>query len=234
MAVTSFIINVNSAKPQELLAFYRDIVGLKPNPDMGESALMAAQTPFLIDGHEALHGATKEPARLWHNFFVDDLASEQKRMEAAGVKFIRTAGKEPWGGSISTFIDPDGNYGQLIQFDPVKGGLYSMALNTDDVPRLTSFYVDLLGLVLNPDMGAVMAGPTPLHIAEHSEVHGPAKEPARELPDFFVDDLAAEQKRLEAAGVKFIRTAGKEPWGGVISTFIDPDGNYGQLIEYKP
>jgi predicted enzyme related to lactoylglutathione lyase len=53
------------------------------------------------------------------------------------------------------------------------------------------------------------------------------------LLDFFVDDLAAEQKRLEAAGVKFIRTAGKEPWGGVISTFLDPDGNYCQLIEFK-
>ena len=234
MAVTSFIININSENPARLHTFYRDVVGLKPNPGMGETALMAAQTPFLIDGHGDVHGATKEPARAWHNFFVDDLASEQSRMEAAGVKFIRTAGKEPWGGSISTFIDPDGNYGQLIQFDPVKGGLYSMALNTDDVPRLQNFYVDVLGLVPNPDMGAVMAGPTPLHIADHSDVHGPSKEPARVLLNFFVDDLASEQKRLEAAGVKFIRTAGKEPWGGTISTFVDPDGNYAQLIEYKP
>jgi predicted enzyme related to lactoylglutathione lyase len=234
MPITQFLINVNSENPERLHKFYRDVVGLKPNPDMGESALMAAQTPFLIDGHSDVHGATREPARVWHNFFVDDLASEQKRMEAAGVKFIRTAGKEPWGGAISTFIDPDGNYGQLIQFDPVNGGLYSMALNTDDIPRLTHFYVDILGLVPNPDMGAVMAASTPLHIADHSEVHGPAKDPPRVLPNFFVDDLAAEQKRLEAAGVKFIRTAGKEYWGGVISTFVDPDGNYGQLIEFKP
>ena len=62
----------------------------------------------------------------------------------------------------------------------------------------------------------------------------PPRSPPRMLLDFFVDDLAAEQKRLEAAGVKFIRTAGKEQWGGVISTFLDPDGNYCQLIEYKP
>ena len=54
------------------------------------------------------------------------------------------------------------------------------------------------------------------------------------LLNFMVDDLAAEQKRLEAQGVKFIRTAGKEYWGGVISTFVDPDGNYPQLIEFKP
>ena len=234
MAVDSFLVNVNSAKPEEMRTFYREIVGLKPNPDMGEGAMMAAQTPFIIDGHDAVQGATTEPARCLHNFFVDNLASEQKRMEAAGVKFIRTAGKEPWGGSISTFIDPDGNYGQLIQFDPVKGGLYSIGLATDDVPRLTSFYVDVMQLVPNPDMGAVMAGPTPLHIADHSDVQGATKEPPRTLLNFMVDDLASEQKRMDAAGVKFIRTAGKEPWGGVISTFIDPDGNYGQLIEYKP
>jgi predicted enzyme related to lactoylglutathione lyase len=54
------------------------------------------------------------------------------------------------------------------------------------------------------------------------------------LLDFFVDDLAAEQKRLEAAGVRFVRKEGKEYWGGVISTFLDPDGNYVQLIEFRP
>lgn len=54
------------------------------------------------------------------------------------------------------------------------------------------------------------------------------------LIDFFVDDLKAEQARLESRGVKFIRKEGKEYWGGVISTFLDPDGNYCQLIEYKP
>lgn len=32
----------------------------------------------------------------------------------------------------------------------------------------------------------------------------------------------------------FIRTAGREPWGGVISTFADADGNYCQLIEFRP
>jgi catechol 2,3-dioxygenase-like lactoylglutathione lyase family enzyme len=49
-----------------------------------------------------------------------------------------------------------------------------------------------------------------------------------------VDDIAAEEARLEALGVTFIRKQGREDWGGVISTFLDPDGNYGQLIEFKP
>ena len=54
------------------------------------------------------------------------------------------------------------------------------------------------------------------------------------LPHFFVEDLASEQERLKAKAVKFVREAGREEWGGVISTFLDPDGNYVQLIEYKP
>ena len=49
-----------------------------------------------------------------------------------------------------------------------------------------------------------------------------------------VDDLVAEQRRIEGHGVKFIRTAGREYWGGIISAFPDPDGNLVQLWEYKP
>jgi predicted enzyme related to lactoylglutathione lyase len=118
MSVNQFIFNVNSENPERLHKFYRDVIGLTPNPDMGESALMAGSTPFLIDGHTGVKGAAKEPPRMLLNFMVDDLASEQKRLEAAGVKFIRTAGKEPWGGVISTFVDPDGNYAQLIEYKP--------------------------------------------------------------------------------------------------------------------
>ena len=31
----------------------------------------------------------------------------------------------------------------------------------------------------------------------------------------------------------FIRKEGTEYWGGVISTFLDPDGNYCQLMSMK-
>jgi hypothetical protein len=34
--------------------------------------------------------------------------------------------------------------------------------------------------------------------------------------------------------VKFSRSQGREYWGGVISTFADPDGNLLQLIQFKP
>ena len=49
-----------------------------------------------------------------------------------------------------------------------------------------------------------------------------------------VEDSVAEQTRIEAQGVVFSRTRGEEPWGGIISTFQDPDGNPIQLIEFHP
>lgn len=118
MQVDQFIVNVNSEQPDRLIPFYRDVVGLTPNPDIGPGAFMVGPSMFIIDGHDGVHGPTKEPPRVLINFVVDDLASEQKRLEDQGVQFVRRAGKEPWGGVISTFADPDGNYCQIIEYKP--------------------------------------------------------------------------------------------------------------------
>jgi predicted enzyme related to lactoylglutathione lyase len=118
MKVNSLVINVTSEKPERLLTFYRDVVGLPPNPDIGDGAFNAGGTPFIVDGHSQTKGPAKEPQRVLINFFVDDLAADQSRLEALGVKFIRTGGREYWGGVISTFLDPDGNYCQLIEYKP--------------------------------------------------------------------------------------------------------------------
>ena len=118
MQVTSFIVNLTSEQPEELVRFYRDVVGLPQNTEMGEGAFEVAGAHLLVNNHSETHGPVKEPQRVLINFFVEDLASEQQRIEGQGVTFIRSAGKEPWGGVISTFPDPDGNYCQLIEFKP--------------------------------------------------------------------------------------------------------------------
>jgi predicted enzyme related to lactoylglutathione lyase len=86
----------------------------------------------------------------------------------------------------------------------------------------------------NMGEGTLDIGGQALGFDAHSDINGGTKEPARVLLDLFVDDVAAEQARLEKSGVKFIRTQGREEWGGIISTFLDPDGNYCQIIEYRP
>ena len=118
MKVNSFIFISTREDPERLVAFYRDVIGLKPNPEMGEGTFDAGGTPFMVDGHSETKGEASEPQRALFNFFVDDVEAEQRRLEEQGVKFIRTAGREEWGGVISTFGDPDGNYGQLIAFTP--------------------------------------------------------------------------------------------------------------------
>jgi predicted enzyme related to lactoylglutathione lyase len=121
MKVDSFVLTVTSEDPGRLVAFYRDVVGLVQKPEMGEGAFDAGGASFMIDGHSETKGQAKEPQRVLIDFFVGDLKSEQGRLEQQGVKFIRTAGREPWGGVISTFADPDGNYCQLIEFKPGAG-----------------------------------------------------------------------------------------------------------------
>lgn len=119
MKPTSFIVNVTTDQTPAMIAFYRDVLELPQNPNIGEGAFeVSPGATFIIDGHSEVKGKAKEPARVLIDFFVDDLAAETKRLKAQGVKFTREAGKEEWGGVISTFLDPDGNYLQLIQYTP--------------------------------------------------------------------------------------------------------------------
>ena len=230
----NLIVNLNSANPEALVAFYREKIGLKSNPGMGESALMAANTPFVIDGHSEIHGPCKEPARTLFNFSATDVGKEKARLESLGVPFLGPPSDAPI--SFATFVDPDGNYGQIFSMEgaPPELEMFVIMRTSPDPERMRAFYREVVGLSDDfPDLGnPFMAGETSLYIGAHSEVHGQAQEPPRVLLNLPVADLAAEQKRIEGHGVTFIRSAGREAWGGVISTFADPDGNYLQLMEY--
>ena len=122
MNVTAFNLNITSEQPNALIAFYRDVVGLPTDPDLGDWAFKVGGAHLVIDGHSEVHGRAKEPQRYLINFTVDDLAAEQQRLESQGVTFIRRAGREEWGGIISTFLDPDGNYCQIIEYKPEQPG----------------------------------------------------------------------------------------------------------------
>jgi predicted enzyme related to lactoylglutathione lyase len=236
MNINGIVYNLNSGQPDAVRAFYRDQLNFKTNPDMGEGALLAAGTPFIVDSHSEISGATKEPPRTFISVMVDDVEEEQARLQAAGVRFLGPPSRQPI--SFATFVDPDGNYGQIFSMAGVPAGTEQFVISrySDQPERLREFFRNVVGLSDDyPDLGnPFLAGGTSIYVSEHSEVHGPTQEPARIMINFFIDDLAAEQARIEGHGVKFIRSAGREPWGGVISTFADPDGSYLQLIEMQP
>jgi predicted enzyme related to lactoylglutathione lyase len=114
--VKEFILNITSDQPDELRRFYQDVVCLPLSNELGENALKIGGGLLAFDNHSEVHGPAREPQRHLLNLLVDDLAAEQARLEAQGVTFIRKAGREEWGGLISTFLDPDGNYCQLVQY----------------------------------------------------------------------------------------------------------------------
>ena len=115
MKVNAFNVNVCSEQPERLIGFYRDVVGLQPMPQISAGAFLAGNAALLVDGHSEVKGSAREPERILLTFTVDDATAEQRRLEAAGVKFVRPATREPWGGLVATFLDLDGNYCQLNQ-----------------------------------------------------------------------------------------------------------------------
>ena len=113
----------------------------------------------------------------------------------------------------------------------------SIQLASDNPRRMLEFYRDVVQLPVVEGMGDHALQLVPggvLFLVDHSEVRGSNANAARCIIDLHVGDLDAQQARLESAGVRFLRSKGVEYWGGVISTFEDPDGNRVQMIQFKP
>jgi predicted enzyme related to lactoylglutathione lyase len=99
----------------------------------------------------------------------------------------------------------------------------------NDLELATGFYRDTLGLPLlssSPGHGyaAFCAGSVRLGIAVpgsgHAELVGRHTGIGLDVPD-----LQAEHARLSALGVRFTLPPTRQPWGGFMAMFSDPDGN---------
>jgi predicted enzyme related to lactoylglutathione lyase len=106
----------------------------------------------------------------------------------------------------------------------------SLLVGSSQVDEMKTWYRRAFDPVEN-EMGAFEFGPVQLFIEEHSEVKGPAKEPARILINLNVTDCRGLEAHLRDLGVKWIREVEQMPFG-LIGTVADPDGNYVQIIEW--
>jgi catechol 2,3-dioxygenase-like lactoylglutathione lyase family enzyme len=102
-------------------------------------------------------------------------------------------------------------------------------------PQMRRFYAQILGLpTLSDRVGFInfewKGFRLTLHL--HDRVRGPSTEPDRVLLNFAVDDLVAWHERLSTAGAPCRRLPSPEPWGGLVATYSDPDGNLVQLIQF--
>jgi len=105
---------------------------------------------------------------------------------------------------------------------------------SEDLNNLLPFYRDVLKLeVISESPGFVLLGKDQpeapaLGLGTHSEVHGRNADPARHMIGLESDDLAADWKRLKAAGVEFIEDP--TDYGDLsLATLKDPEGNLVQM-----
>ncbi len=102
---------------------------------------------------------------------------------------------------------------------------------------MRAFYVDALGLSPRSDRSAFVNfefGGRRLTITLHDDVEGLTREPVRIMINFAVDGIDEMFERLIDHGAPAIRPPSPEPWGGLVATTADPDGNVIQLLEFRP
>ncbi len=109
-----YAVRVFTTRWEETLSFYRDVVGFPVqyvNADIGwaQFSLGAAYI-----GLERCAADDPEAAELVGRFVglsieVDDIESTFERLSAAGVEFTGPPERQPWGGTLAHFKDPDGN-----------------------------------------------------------------------------------------------------------------------------
>jgi catechol 2,3-dioxygenase-like lactoylglutathione lyase family enzyme len=103
---------------------------------------------------------------------------------------------------------------------------------TSDMDAAVAFYRDVVGLALEvrrgDDWAEFRAGP--VRLALHGIDAAAHRTPSGTVV-FAVDDLDAERRRLEAAGVRFEEHVGEVEGRLRFATFRDPDGNPVQLLE---
>jgi len=113
-------------------------------------------------------------------------------------------------------------------------GLRGATTWSENLDNLLPFYRDLLGLpVAVQTPGFVVLGKldaATLALGTHSGVHGKNTDPARHMVALETDDVDAESKRLEAAGVSFVEKP--TDYDRLrIATLRDPEGNLIQLLQ---
>ncbi|MCX6048313.1 MAG: VOC family protein [Chloroflexi bacterium] len=101
-----------------LLPFYRDVLGIKVTMESPGFVLLGGNPPespaLGLGTHSKVRGSNSDPARCMVGFASDDVKADWLRLKAAGVEFV----DDPAGDGfliIATLKDPEGNLVQLFQ-----------------------------------------------------------------------------------------------------------------------
>lgn len=121
-----------SENPDELMKFYRDVLELEfvSKTDISEKEGISADYGYefmltekgdkvWIGKHSDVKGRSKEPIRIMHNLYTDDVQKWYEKVKSAGCEILCSPTKtpfyredKPW--YVSTFLDPEGNAWQFM------------------------------------------------------------------------------------------------------------------------
>ncbi|HRK19591.1 MAG TPA: VOC family protein [Hyphomicrobiaceae bacterium] len=125
-------VNLSSRQVSEMDTFYRDVMGLKPEPQLNATRVTTqgypGQVAFLSDGDIQMHLAEKDlgigfrtgqavnPLDRGHIAFrTDDIAAFKKHLDAKGIKYSDYGAWAMSGWQQIFFYDPDGNVIEVHQ-----------------------------------------------------------------------------------------------------------------------
>lgn len=107
-----------SSDLQNLLPFYRDVLGLPVAMDSpGFVILGDFENPRLCIGtHSEVHGPTRDSHRWLVRMASDDIFADVAQLKAAGVEVIEEPNDQGEGFWLATCVDPEGNLVQLTHW----------------------------------------------------------------------------------------------------------------------
>ena len=112
--------------------------------------------------------------------------------------------------------------------------LGSILLGSTDPDRLRDWYGRAFGATVVDDVVHVLdLGGVDVIVEPRDDVAPTNPEPGRFIVNFHVDDVQAIAKHLDAMAVTWL-VAVEERDHGWFGTLLDPDGNYVQVIQFKP
>jgi hypothetical protein len=103
---------LGSTQPAALRDWYRR--ALAPEYS-GEGPIEFGGMRLLIEERDDVEPKNNQPGRVIFNFHVEDIDAAETRLRAADVEWLVAVEERP-AGRFGTFVDPDGNYLQVIQF----------------------------------------------------------------------------------------------------------------------
>ena len=105
-------INLHVHDLEQEVAFFRDVVGLELQfrDDSFHFARFEAGIGFAVASGGGQAPAEPLPDRLSGiGFVVEDVDAAYREMKARGARFTMEPSRQPWGGYMAMFADPEGN-----------------------------------------------------------------------------------------------------------------------------